>query len=254
MSIKRFYGLKGPDKIDRRDFQLSFSRKLTLPASYSIRTNCPPIMDQGQLSSCVANACVGAMEFNEEGTSNYLELSRLMLYYLARVVDGDVHEDDGTNLRTAISCLANQGTCEEYLWPYITDDFADEPTPACYSDALNRRILAYHRIVSMFDMKACLASGKPFVLGIPVYESFEDDNVAKTGTVPMPSFVEEIFGYHAVYCCGFDDRTQRFTCANSWGISWGDKGFFTLPYAYIEDYVVPEGAGDCWTITSEMIP
>lgn len=249
------YGLRGPDKTDLRDFRLAFSPKLKLPAAIDLRGKCPAIMDQGELGSCVANALCGMMQFNDkEGDNIYTPLSRLMLYYLARCLDGNIEEDCGTYARTAIKCLARFGTAKEALWPYSIEKFAEAPGSDSYEDAFKRRIIIYQRIITLFDMLACLAAGKPFVLGIPVYESFESDAVARTGAVPMPRKWEMVLGYHEIYCCGYDNKKARVTCANSWGTEWGDDGFCTLPYDYLKKYVVPEGKGDCWTVQKQLLP
>ena len=72
-------------------------------------------------------------------------------------------------------------------------------------------------------------------MGIAVYESFESQEVARTGEVPMPGPDEKMLGGHAILCCGYNDDSQRVTCLNSWSAGWGDKGYFTLPYKYITD-------------------
>ncbi|HVO96945.1 MAG TPA: hypothetical protein VMT15_02720 [Bryobacteraceae bacterium] len=51
-------------------------------------------------------------------------------------------------------------------------------------------------------MKAVLAAGFPIVAGITVYESFESDDVAKSGIVPMPASDEAALGGHAVMAVG----------------------------------------------------
>lgn len=252
----RKFGLIGPDKRDRRDFILTYSPKLKLPRKADLRSMCPGVFDQGNLGSCVANACIGAMLFNDknDGDDKYTVLSRLMLYYLCRQVDGsNVNDDTGTYARTAVKCLAKFGTCSDSILPYIEPRFAERPSHPCFDDAYRRRIFAYHRIISLFDMKACLAAGKPFVLGIPIFESFESDKATRFGDIPMPKRNESLRGYHAIYCCGYDDQRGQVTCANSWGVNWGDQGFFVLLYEYLEKYVVPEGKGDCWTITRQLI-
>ena len=66
-------------------------------------------------------------------------------------------------------------------------------------------------------MKGCLASGYPFVFGFTVYDSFESQQVAKTGVVPMPAAGESVLGGHAVMAVGYDDSQQRFIVRNSWG-------------------------------------
>ncbi len=70
-------------------------------------------------------------------------------------------------------------------------------------------------------MKGCLASGYPFVFGFTVYESFESDQVAQTGHVPMPQAGEQVVGGHAVLAVGYDDSNQWFIVRNSWGPELG---------------------------------
>ena len=78
-----------------------------------------------------------------------------------------------------------------------------------------------------------------------VYASFESPEVAKTGIVPMPSTNEQVVGGHAVMAVGYDDSTREFIVRNSWGTTWGIKGYFMMPYAYLMDTNL---ADDFWTI------
>jgi C1A family cysteine protease len=78
-----------------------------------------------------------------------------------------------------------------------------------------------------------------------VYESFEGDDVAKSGIVPMPGATETVLGGHAVMAVGYDDASQRFLVRNSWGSAWGMGGYFTIPYAYLTDENL---ADDFWVI------
>ena len=91
-------------------------------------------------------------------------------------------------------------------------------------------------------MKSALVEGYPVILGINVYESFESDQVAKTGIVPMSKRGENLLGGHAVLAVGYKDdvnsKGQGFViCRNSWGENWGDMGYFYLPYSYFAKYV-----------------
>jgi C1A family cysteine protease len=61
------------------------------------------------------------------------------------------------------------------------------------------------------------------------------DKVAATGTVPMPTWHDDVLGGHAITAVGYDDATSRFHVANSWGRAWGNAGYFTLPYQYLLD-------------------
>ena len=86
------------------------------------------------------------------------------------------------------------------------------------------------------------------MFGFTVYESFESDQVAKTGVVPFPNLqTEQVLGGHAVLAVGYDDGQQRFIVRNSWGPNWGMKGYFTLPYPYLLQGTL---SSDLWTIRS----
>jgi C1A family cysteine protease len=98
---------------------------------------------------------------------------------------------------------------------------------------------------TLAQMKGCLAAGYPFVFGFSVYESFESPAVARTGKVPIPDPSEHSLGGHAVLAVGYDDAKQAMIVMNSWSDRWGDKGCFTLPYAYIADRNL---ADDFWTV------
>ncbi len=73
--------------------------------------------------------------------------------------------------------------------------------------------------------------------------------MAKTGVVPMPAPNEKVVGGHAVVAVGYDDAAQRVIVRNSWGPSWGQAGYFTMPYDYITN---PKLAADMWTIRREQ--
>ncbi len=52
-------------------------------------------------------------------------------------------------------------------------------------------------------------------------------------------------GGHAVVGVGYDDATKRFWVRNSWGASWGQQGYFTMPYDYLSARNL---STDFWTI------
>jgi C1A family cysteine protease len=92
-------------------------------------------------------------------------------------------------------------------------------------------------------LQSCLAQGFPFVFGFSVYESFK--SIDKNGIMPMPTFSEQRLGGHAVMAVGYNDEKQYFIVRNSWGINWGDNGYFYMPYTYITDR---NRSIDFWTI------
>jgi C1A family cysteine protease len=140
--------------------------------------------------------------------------------------------------------------CSETDWPYNIDKFKDKPTDNCYSFALSHKTIDYRAISQNLDqLKSALIEGFPVVFGFSVYESFESEEVAKTGYMPMPKPNEKILGGHAVAIVGFDNSKKIFIVRNSWGSGWGDKGYFYMPYDFI---VNPNMASDFWTITKTI--
>jgi C1A family cysteine protease len=53
------------------------------------------------------------------------------------------------------------------------------------------------------------------VFGFSVYSGFENEHVADSGVLNMPSSKESLLGGHAVVAVGYDDKTQRFVVRNS---------------------------------------
>ena len=245
---KRIYGWK-PDHPDYRDlyFQARFGFE-QLPQSVDLRDQCSPVEDQKALASCTANALVGAMEFlHLKKGYPPVDLSRLFIYYNERALHGQTAHDWGATLRDGVKTLVKRGVCEEGLWPYDVKRFAEKPPQVCYQKAKFRQLESYHRVVSLNDMRSCLAEGYPFVFGFSVYESFESDKVATTGVVPMPKKSEAYLGGHAVMAVGYDDRLKCFIVRNSWGSKWGQKGYCLMSYSYLDN---DDLATDLWTLRS----
>lgn len=235
-TMNRRYGWR-PDVPDHRDFTFAAPRGTKTPPKISLRGQMPPVYDQGQLGSCTANAIAAAHQFDqliESGGAASFVPSRLFVYYNERAMEGTVDQDAGAIIRDGIKSIAKQGVCPESGWPYDVSKFTAKPIDACYAEALKHTAVEYLRVTrTQAQMERCLASGRPFVCGISVYESFESAAVAATGNVPMPGRKEQLLGGHAILVVGYDRSKKQWECRNSWGEGWGQKGYFTLPYPYL---------------------
>lgn len=245
---KHHYGYI-PDIADFRDhiYAALPEHIAALPSSVDLRAQCPPIEDQGQLGACTSFAVGAAIRFarKKQGLPDFVT-SHLFLYYNSRAMEGTVNSDAGAAIRDVVKSANRQGDCPESEWPYDISQFMVRPPQQCYTDALKDRALRYQRVQqSPSQVKACLASGYPIVCGISVYQSFESDEVAQTGMVPIPQPAEQLLGGHAICVVGFDDATQKFTCRNSWSAQWGDQGYFYLDYQYLLNAGL---ASDFWVI------
>lgn len=235
------------DLPDHRDQLYAAPALGVIPPSVELRPQCPPVYDQGQLGSCTANAIAAAIEFDrlKQKLADFIP-SRLFIYYNERVLEGTVDSDSGAQIRDGIKSVAKQGACPEREWAYDIAKFKTKPASRCYADATKHKAVLYQRLVQIeSQLKTCLATGCPFVFGFTVYESFESAQVAKTGIAPLPQPHERVLGGHAVMAVGYNDVKQVFIVRNSWGAGWGQKGYFTLPYAYLLSTSL---SADFWTI------
>ena len=246
----RKYGWKR-DHHDHRDRMWmvgSFAAK-TLPPIVDLRKKCPPVYNQGDIGSCTANAIAGAYQYDEINGHTKVDFtpSRLFIYWNERDMEGTVDTDSGAAIRDGIKSINVTGVCSEALWPYGPGKFTAKPTAQCYAQAKGQKALAYARLdnTNLNQLKMSLAAGLPFVCGIQVYASFESDQVAKSGMVPMPASGEQLLGGHAIMCVGYDDAKKCFIMRNSWGPGWGLAGYFYIPYAYLTSTSL---ASDFWVV------
>jgi C1A family cysteine protease len=244
------YGCK-KDSYDHRDVLRAVRLKASIPTSVDLRKIVKiPVYDQKDIGSCTSNALAAAHLFAQkttEGSGTAIEPSRLDIYYRERELEGTINEDAGAMIRDGIKVLASGGVCPENLWPYVISKFKTPPPANATAAEKQHKILTYARVqASSLAVKQAIADNDPVVIGITLYASFEAESTLKTGIVPMPKKSETALGGHCVLLVGYDDAKKTFILQNSWGTGVGDKGFFYLPYDYIDI-----GLGsDFWTIKS----
>lgn len=265
MAVERKIATYGwtPDLPDHRDRIFNLEERIekgsALPQKVSLRSEEPPIYDQGQLGSCTGNAIGFAVEHQQlvqketSGTP-----SRLFIYYEERVIEGTVSQDAGAQIRDGIKVVATKGAPLETDWAYDISKFDQRPPQQAYTDAVKHQALKYQSIVvgqPGAPMRTAIANHRPIVFGFSVPDTFEDPNwdPAKTPlSIPGPN--NQIVGGHAVAVVGYDFSLSRFSVPvfevrNSWGESWGDQGHFFMDYHWFDPY---RGlASDLWVITLE---
>ena len=234
-----------PDARDRLYADIAQPPK-RLPRRVDLRAWCPAVATQGSIGSCTAHALVGHLEFlTKKAGRRAVHLSRLFLYYNARVLEHTADADEGAMIRNGVKTLVKLGVCTETLWPYKVRRFAQKPPAPCYAQAVDHQVTSYHRIRGLEQMRQCLAEGYPFVFGLTIFEAFEAEAIRHTGVLHLPKRGEKDCGGHSVCAVGFDDAARRLLVRNSWGADWGRKGYFTVPYNYVAN---PKLADDFWTL------
>jgi C1A family cysteine protease len=242
---KHIYNLK-PTPIDHKfhtsKLKVEAPSTTPLPVSIDLRGSglFDPIYDQSSLGSCESNASSAAFnyELRFQGLPPLLpNPSRLFHYYTVRTIENTINEDSGASLGDGCSALEQQGICAESIWPYNIDQFTVKPLTECYTSASANILVQFNGCQNVTDIQQSLANKKPVVIGIVLYDSFESDEVAKTGIVPLPDITkEQLLGGHAVLVVGYDNTKQWFIVRNSWG-NWGDRGYCYIPYQYINTYM-----------------
>lgn len=204
------------------------------------RSGCSPVENQADLGSCVANAIVGDLEFLEISQGMpYVDLSRLFLYYNARLASNEVDKDEGSVISVAMNSLTQVGVCKEETFPYDTNKVFYRPTWEAYREAYAHTLVEYFHIESygnalIADIQKSLQAKHPVVFGTPVYEAIR----SCTGQLAMPS--GKSIGGHAMLIVGYDIPQRVLIVRNSWGTGWGDAGYCYVPF----DYLSAAGASD----------
>ena len=245
--IKRYGWV--PDLPDQRDLLYAAPSAIreSLPPVVDLRPGCPPVYDQGELGSCTAQAIAGAIEFDQrrQGLEEFTP-SRLFIYYNERVIEHTEDQDLGAMARDGIKAVASVGAPPETDWPYDIERFAERPSERAYEDGAKHLVARYERLPRDLDhLRGCLALGFPIIFGFSVYESFEGEEVRRTGRLEMPAPDERVIGGHAVIAVGYVHEDRRFMVRNSWGPGFGMDGYFTMPYEYLLERRM---SADFWTI------
>ncbi|CAM4855764.1 unnamed protein product [Rotaria socialis] len=228
-----------PSTLPKFELSRTLSNK-ELPSSVDLRQLMTPVVSQGDLNSCVANALAGSYEFLiMKNTKKALNISRLFIYYNARMIDSPNAyklEDSGTSIISAVMALKRFGCCKEEMLPHTSANLNKRPPEHCFIEAAKYKIKKAMRVdVNFNEMKGCLAEGFPFIFGIKTFQSFEqaEDN----GRVLIPDLYREKLnddhGVHAMLAVGYSDASRCFIVRNSWGQQWGDNGYCYIPYEYM---------------------
>ena len=186
------------------------SGEITLPKKYSYRKYLPDVLDQGTLSICVPCSCSAYLNWKEnlkDGSHKDNKIA-LMDIYAVKTTEGD-----GMTFKEAFHFLRH-GSVK--------------------SAAGNLHINSYGKVMNMLSLKYALLMNGPCFGALPVYSDDCDFWNKKSGY--------SLLGYHAISIVGYDET--GFIIRNSWGKSFCDSGYTTLPYEEFSKII------EAWTIMS----
>lgn len=238
-----------PEPEDERDFRLrSLVGAPAPPSKASLREHVPPVRDQGMQGSCTGFAtasAVGLLARKPAETHWETVYSPQFIYNLSRQAIGELHVDEGAYIRDAVKATNQIGAARESDFPYyeVQDIQHEVPPPRAFDSARSWRLGSYWRCNNLDDVKRAIAAGYPVVLGFLCYANLWQAN--GTGRIPEPS--GSISGGHAVLAAEYDDASRYVSGPNSWSRSWGDKGWYHLPYSFFERGL----CSDMWALVQE---
>ena len=237
------------------------------PSRVSLWTPAMAVVDQGAWGSCTAFAAryaiLGSIAYaaalvNPSSPAPLpADISTAWLYARSRNdLRLPLNQDTGSTNAATVGVVAGVGTVGAAAVPYWAKNVLLSPTNATSvlatppnntpPHAFSRVLYGSTAAVTLANFKAALASGKFVVVAIQCFASMMTTAVFISGVIPLPSradVTQGSVGGHAIALCGYDDASETFRFANSWGACTGDAGFFTIPYAYITNRAY---AGDAW--------
>jgi C1A family cysteine protease len=232
-----------PSPPDSRDYPIAaiIPKIPVIPTSVRLDSMILEILNQGFCGTCVGKSANGLM-------SAYFKkkLSSLYIYTESKKIDG-IPNQEGTYPRTAMKIIKDKGSCLNETMPYTLLKsclaFPNTP-PEAHIEASKHKITAYARVVNLNEIKQALASGHMVLGVIGVGDNFMYYKNGVIGPVEGTHY-----GYHQVVFCGYENSINAVRGVNSWGNSWGEKGFFWLDYNVFQSW---NSFVEAWIVEIEL--
>jgi hypothetical protein len=216
-----------------------------LPEKVDLSPDMPPIGNQLVQKSCVGWAVGYALRSYMERrydrrplklSTGELDPDRVFSpAWIYNQINGG--QDRGAKVREGLEILYDKGAARWRDMPYDEDDYKSQPSAATARRAEAYKIAVWARIhiSDTTIIKSFIYSKYPVVIVAIVDEGFLH-HLSSTWS----SESGDDLGPHAMVICGYDDTRNAFRLFNSWGRSWGDRGYSWLDYEHCKE-VVREG-------------
>ncbi len=230
-----------------------------LPTRYDLSEYFPPIGQQGNYGTCVSwsigyntKTAVSAIErgLNPQQLQQPQNQFSPKDLFLSIPDESKGQKCDGTNFTVALEQLQKRGIARMSTVPY--DNLGGCHQGLIQSkwtqDAAKNKIEYWRRIdASVKSIKENISKNIPVILGARLADNFMSWNsdAVLTSSTSYQNVGQHT--YHAMAIVGYDDAKGprgAFRIINSWGDSWGDKGFIWIDYDFfINDFCVPFNGG-----------
>lgn len=217
------------DKFDKRDYLYKVSA-VKIPTVF-VLPNVPSIRDQGNVGSCVGHGIGANLTGWAMSQKMFTEwFSPTWIYNGARFIEGSLAQDIGAYPKDALNWIVNKGCLLEHFWPYNPNAVDTAVPPSKFNtEALKFPVVSYYRITGGVNAICdAIANGYYVSIGTPWYDTWM--NVPSTGILPVVTIKNVVLGGHETCLFGYNQTTKLFNGMNSWGVGWGNKGFYQMPF------------------------
>jgi len=209
-----------------------------LPKSKDLRADWWKISNQGNTGACVGWATAdGALRWHFVHARRIAKTDRLsprFLWMAAKETDDDAArpttfiESDGTTIKAALDVARKYGAVKERFLPFHGRAYPGQ-VKSFYALAARLKINGYHSLRRNPDhWRTWLAHVGPVLIRVAFDDTF--NNPERGGLLNEFQADTVVDGEgHAVLLVGY--TPDRFIIRNSWGVTWGDRGF---GYASVE--------------------
>ena len=224
------------------------STNASQPLSVDLSSNFPEPGSQGNQNSCVGWAVAYALKSYQEKIEIGWSLNAFNHLFSPAYIYNQINRgrDQGSYISEALDLVIHQGAATLSTMPYSDANYLSQPSSQAITEASQYKAVKRIRINDTSQIKAALVNRRPVVAGIQIYKSFY--NIKGENSVYNTATGNNLGG-HAVTIVGYNDNKfgGAFKIINSWGQSWGDGGYFWLPYEFVpqiglsESYVLEDG-------------
>jgi C1A family cysteine protease len=217
-----------------------------VPKAKDLRETWWAIGDQGSTGSCVGWATADSLlrwHFVKSGRiKNSEKMSKRFIWMASKETDEFTSapttfiENSGTSLKAALDVARKFGAVKETVLPFDSAVLFSGTPDAFYAIAAQLKIDSYFNLSlnrggSLEAWRRWLATKGPILTRLDVDRTWDDASANKGNMdVYKPNTKR---GGHAVSLVGY--TADRFIVRNSWGTTWGDRGFGYASLAYAKD-------------------
>lgn len=187
-------------KIDGTEYEFKVNNKMKIPAAYSYKANLPDVLNQGKDPICVPCSISAFINWNINVSKN--------------INNGEDHKVDLKSIFNSKTTPGNDGMTFKDAFKFLRNT-------GVKTNIGNYKIGSYFKMGSILQLQQAIVCNGPCFGALPVYNcnewEFWDENKSN-----------EYLGGHAIAIVGYN--TKGFLIRNSWGKSWGEKGYTLLKY------------------------